>query len=178
MRKLLFEPCELVFVDRQTLIRAIGQLVPAVTGLRLKGGGCRVYAKIPVAIRAIAIQVHVALNKQGFAARIGILQLKDRFAVIEVMTGEEEVESIETVAQELDLVLVECFKMGRHARGIQESCQLGQDFWELRIIPGQFLDSQARSGHVCCEGDLDLVAIALIPLKGGWSLAPGCFEFA
>ena len=107
------------------------------------------------------------MDQESFAACIGILQLKDGFAVIEVMTGEEEVESVETFAQELDLVPVECFKMGRHARGIQEPCQLGQDFRELRIIPGQFLDSQARSGHVCCEGDLDLVAVAFVPLEGG-----------
>jgi hypothetical protein len=178
LRELLFEVCELVFIDWEARIRAIGQLVPAVAGLRLEGGGPRIDGKISVAIRAIGIQVHVALNKEGFAACPRILQLKDRFAVIEVVTGEEEVESVETFAQELDLVLVECFKMWRHARGIQELWQLGQDFRELGIISRQFLDGEARSRHVCCERDLDLIAVALISLEGGWFPASGRLEFA
>jgi hypothetical protein len=142
----LLEACELVFVDWEARVRAIGEFVPAVTGLRLKREGCRVDGKISITVRSVAVQIHVSLNEESFAAGIGMLQLKDRFAVVKVMSREKEVETVEPFAQKLNLVLVERFKMGRDARGVEEPPQLTQDFRELRIIPGQVFDGKAGMG--------------------------------
>jgi hypothetical protein len=64
------------------------------------------------------------LDEESFAAGIGMLQLKDRFAVVKVMAREEKVETVEPLAQKLNLVLVERLKMGRDARCVEQPSQL------------------------------------------------------
>ena len=174
----MLKACELVFIDRKARVRAIREFGPAVAGLGLKGGGGRIDGKISVAIGTIAIQVHITLHEKSLATGIGILQLKDCLAIVEVMTGENQVQTVEPFAQILDLVLVEFVKGGRDARRIDEPCHFAEDFRELRVILGEVFHSAAGMRQFRRESDLNFVAFVLVALDRGRFFALWRFEFA
>ena len=163
-QELLFEAGELAFIEREKRIGAAREFGPAVAGLRLKSGRRRVDRKISITIRAIAIQVHISLHEESFAIAIGILQLKNCFAIVKIMTGEKQVQTIEPIAQILDFVLVEFCEVGRDARRVRKPCQLAEHFGELRVILNEVLPRAAGMRQFCRESNLDVVAVRFVAL--------------
>ena len=84
---------------RQEWTYQFGLFGPPIGCHRLKGGIARIHSGQAVGVRAVGIHIHVCLEQNGSAFGLRMPQFKDRFAVEEIMAGQQLVEPGQTPLQ-------------------------------------------------------------------------------
>ena len=107
-------------------IRTLRHLGPTVTGLRLEKLSGAVHLDVPVAVRTVDVHVHVPLHKKGAPPGLGMLELKDRIAVVKIMAGKDLLDFFQTPLEPIELQVINFPVIRRNPRGFQQERQRRQ----------------------------------------------------
>ena len=107
-------------------IRTVRRLRPTVTGLRLKELPRAVHLDIPVAIRAVHIHVHVALDEECAPSGLGMLELQNGVAIVKIVARKDLLDFFKAALQPVELQIIELLVVRRDPRGLQQLWQRRQ----------------------------------------------------
>jgi len=122
-------------------VRVVAAFGPLVAGQRLEGLRIGVHAGDAVAVGAVAIDIHVRLNPEDLARGCGRhggrLEFEDRFAIVEIVAGEDLVEAEEILLDRLDFVPVKPLVKRGDLGGFEPLPDLWEEGGERGIESGQ-----------------------------------------
>jgi hypothetical protein len=161
-----FKSVQSLFNSWQVGIGTVRFLSPAKTGERFERRRHTVASRHPITIGAVCIHIHVRLKEQRAAFGFRVLQCQHRLAVVEIVTREQQVQPIQTLAQLAHFGLIKLRKEWGNCFGVGHCRQARQQVAKIRTHLSELIHTAIWRRHPRVQFQIDYVTHRVDPFFG------------